>query len=171
MRKQTSIPNDLALVKKLVFDPGGFELMQIQIDCESEAYGACSFVLNGQTIQYRESKITPTKIGQFVTVWKRGATGLTEPFAASDAIDYLIISARNGNHFGQFVFSKAVLMEQGIISSSKQPGKRGIRIYPPWDLPTSKQALAAQSWQLNYFMTITERSEEAIDLVKKLFSN
>lgn len=170
MRKQPSIPYDLALVEKLVFGASGFELTQLQVDWESEAYGACSFVINGQTIQYRESKITPTKIGQFVTVWKRGATGLTEPFAATDAIDYLVISAKNGSHFGQFVFPKSVLMDKGIISTIKQPGKRGIRIYPPWDVPTSKQALATQSWQLNYFLTIKEHSAIDTDLVKKLYS-
>jgi hypothetical protein len=38
-----------------------------------------------------------------------------------------------------------------IISTHLKEGKRGMRVYPPWDLPSSKQAKKTQQWQLPYF--------------------
>ena len=75
-----SIHNDLKIVKELVYDKCGFDLTDLKQNLESKEYGACSFVLNGKTIQQRISKITPTKTGQFVTIWKRNENGITEPF-------------------------------------------------------------------------------------------
>ena len=63
-----SIHNDLKIVKELVYDKCGFDLTDLKQNLESKEYGACSFVLNGKTIQQRISKITPTKTGQFVTI-------------------------------------------------------------------------------------------------------
>ncbi len=67
------------------------------------------------------------------------------------------------------MFPKAVLLEKGIISNNNISGKRGIRVYPPWDIPTSKQAEKSQLWQTKYFYSINKESFD-IDLVKKLFS-
>ncbi|MFQ6421766.1 MULTISPECIES: MepB family protein [unclassified Bacillus (in: firmicutes)] len=33
-------------------------------------------------------------------------------------------------------------------------GKRAIRVYPPWDKTTSRQAQKTQAWQLEYFLEI-----------------
>src|SRR5258708_5952015 len=92
-----------------------------------------SFNLNGFFIRFRVAKITPTKIGQFVTLWKRIGNGPTQPYDTSDTVDFFIISTRKDDHFGQFVFPKSVLSEQGILSINGKGGKRGIRVYPPWD--------------------------------------
>ena len=59
-------------------------LINLKWNLESAEYGACSFKLNGKTIQFRVSKITPTKTGQFVTIWKRNKEGITEPFDNAD---------------------------------------------------------------------------------------
>ena len=165
-----SIHNDLKIVKELVYDKCGFDLTDLKQNLESKEYGACSFVLNGKTIQQRISKITPTKTGQFVTIWKRNENGITEPFDNSDDFDFVIITARNDNNFGQFIFPKSVLADNGIITQNGKEGKRGIRVYPPWDIVANKQAEKSQSWQTKYFLTIKNDKLADLNLIKKLFT-
>ena len=165
-----SIHSDLNVVKELVYDKCGFDLTDLKQNLESKEYGACSFVLNGKTIQQRISKITPTKTGQFVTIWKRNENGITEPFDNSDDFDFVIITARNDNNFGQFIFPKSVLADNGIITQNGKEGKRGIRVYPPWDIVTNKQAMKTQNWQTKYFLTIKNDNSTDLDLTKKLLT-
>lgn len=163
-----SIQSDLKIGKKLVYDKCGFDLTNLRQNSESKAYGAYTFELNGKTIHYRVSKITPTKTGQFVAIWKRNENGFTEPFDFSDNFDYVIITARNDNSFGQFIFPKLVLAEKGIIMQNGKAGKRGIRVYPPWDNATSKKAEKTQNWQTTYFLPITNDNSTDLNLAKKL---
>lgn len=144
--------NELKNLKELVFDKCGFNITNLQHNKESVEYSACSFQLNGKSIQFRLSKITPTKIGQFVTIWKRNKKGKTEPFDISDDIDFLIITSKSDDNLGLFIFPKSVLVENGVISSIDIFGKRGMRVYPPWDIPTNKQAKKTQSWQKTTFI-------------------
>lgn len=163
-----SIISELEVAKELVYDRCGFDLINLKQNLESAEYGACSFKLNGNTIQFRVSKITPTKTGQFVTIWKRNKGGITEPFDISDDIDFVIITSKSGENFGQFIFPKSVLVENGIITKNGKEGKRGIRVYPPWDIATNKQAEKTQSWQIKYFLTIKKDTKADLDLIKKL---
>jgi hypothetical protein len=94
---------------------------------------------------------------------------LIEPFHLLDNLDFIIISARSGDHFGQFVFPKFVLLQQGIISGNGKEGKRGIRVYPPWDKPASKQAVQTQQWQTKYFLEITSENTTNLTHAKRLF--
>jgi hypothetical protein len=165
-----SIHSDLKVVKELVYDKCGFDLTNLKQNLESVEYGACSFKLNGKTIQYRVSKITPTKTGQFVTIWKRNKDGITEPFDILDDIDFIIITSKSGDNFGQFIFPKSVLADNGIITRNGKEGKRGIRVYPPWDITTNRQAIKTQSWQTKYFLTIKNDNSTDLDLTKKLFA-
>jgi hypothetical protein len=164
-----SFHNDLKIAKELVYDKCGFNLTKLSLDAESTAYGSCSFELNGRTVQYRIAKITPTKTGQFVTIWKRNNYGITEPFNISDNIDFIIISTRSEDNFGQFIFPKSVLAEKGIITQNGKVGKRGIRVYPPWDFTTNKQAQQTQIWQIKYFLTINKDDLIDVNLINKLF--
>lgn len=165
-----SFHNDLKVAKDLVYDKCGFNLTDPKLNSESVEYGACSFKLNGKKIQHRVSKITPTKTGQFVTIWKRNKEGITEPFDISDDIDFIIITSKSEDNFGQFIFPKSVLAENGIITRNGKEGKRGIRVYPPWDIPTNKQAIKTQSWQTKYFLTIKNDNTIDLDLIKNLFT-
>ncbi|SEQ22071.1 MepB family protein [Flavobacterium urocaniciphilum] len=151
-----------------VYNKCNFEFSNLVIDSESEEYQACAFKLNSFQIIHRLSKITPTKIGQFVTIWKRNDKGITTPFDVSDNFDMIVITSKSGEDLGQFVFPKSILLEKGIITNNKSSGKRGIRVYPPWDVPTSKQAQKTQNWQIKYFYSIKNDSFD-IELVKKLF--
>jgi len=166
-----SFCDDLKIAKQLVYDSCGFELTNLKSNSESKEYQACSFELNGMKIQHRASKITPTKSGQFVTIWKRNSNGITEPYDLSDDVDFIIISARKGDNFGQFIFSKSLLADKGIVTQISKAGKRGIRVYPPWDVTTSKQAEKTQSWQTKYFLIINESYLTDVNLAKELFSN
>ena len=118
---------------------------------ESKEYNACSYTIDGLNIIERTAKITPKKIGQFVTCWKRNANGITEPYKETAAIDFFIIKVNSGKNSGEFKFPKAALIKHGILSTEKKDGKRGFRVYPIWDTPNSKQAIKTQVWQLNYF--------------------
>ena len=165
-----SFHSDLKIAKELVYDKCGFELTNLKLNSESVEYGACSFELDGQRIEHRVSKITPTKTGQFVTIWKRNKNGVTEPFDILDDIDFIIITSKSGNNFGQFIFPKSILADKGIITKNGKAGKRGIRVYPPWDIATSKQAEKTQNWQTKYFLTIKNHNSTDFNLAKKLFA-
>ena len=143
---------DIVLLKHKLFDPyqvtfGGY----IQ-EPESSAYSACRFSLGHQLVVFRSAKLTPKKAGLFVTLWKRDMAGITIPFDENDAADLVMIFAKGINQMGAFIFPKAVLIEKKIFSTQTVEGKRGFRVYPPWDSTTSKQAKQTQEWQGNYFM-------------------
>ena len=160
--------SELLQVKELVYDKCNFEFSNLMIDLESAEYQACAFKLNSFEIIHRLSKITPTKIGQFVTIWKRNNKSITAPFDFSDNFDFIIITSKSDKNLGQFVFPKSVLLEKEIISNNYTSGKRGVRVYPPWDFPTSKQAVKTQIWQIKYFYSIENNSFDN-ELVKRLF--
>jgi hypothetical protein len=146
--------NDLDIARESVYDKCGFTFANLIISDEGREYQACSFELNGLKIQYRASKITPTKAGQFVTVWKRDADGITTPFHISDNIDFIIVTSRSDGSLGQFIFPMDALADNNVITRNGKEGKRGIRVYPPWDIAPNKQAEKTQRWQLKYFLPI-----------------
>jgi hypothetical protein len=170
LTNQSSIHNSLTLGKELVYNKCDFNLTNLKPNLESIEYGACSFTLNEKMIEYRVSKITPTKSGQFVTIWKRNKEGITQPFDFTDDIDFIIITSISDNNFGQFIFPKTVLANKGVITQNGKEGKRGIRVYPPWDKPSNKQAQKTQSWQTNYFLTIKNDNTTDLNLAKKLLT-
>lgn len=171
MKEKQHFNENFLLIKKLIFDKFDFKLLNFELNSENVAYGACSFELNGKKVHYRESKITPTKSGQFVSIWKRNKLGLTESFNISDDLEFIIISSKNGNDFGLFIFPKTVLIEKEIISNARKVGKRGIRVYPPWDIVSSKQASKTQKWQSNYFFVIKRDNSIDVNLDLKLLTS
>lgn len=165
----TTIHHDLLAVKEIIYDKFNYECSIPIKEAESSEYGAYTFEVNTLSVKFRVAKITPTKIGQFVTLWKRIDKGPIQPFDFTDPIDLFIISTRKDNRFGQFVFPKSVLCEQGIISTNNKEGKRAIRVYPPWDVTLSKQAQKTQKWQLHYFLEIPSDKPIDMELVKNLY--
>ncbi len=159
---------DLKIAKELIYDKCGFYLANPKLNSESAAYGACSFELGGKTIQHRVSKITPTKTGQCVKIWKRNKSGITVPFDILDDIDFVIVTSKCGDNFGQFLFPKSILADKGIITKNGKEGKRGIRVYPHWDNTTSKQAEKTQSWQTKYFLTIKNDNSTDLEMANRL---
>lgn len=142
---------NLNTIKTEVYDTCFLEISEFITEPESKEYDACRFKLNGKRVISRSSKITPKKVGQFVTFWKRTGNGPIEPFGEQDPIDFYVVNVRSTEAFGQFVFPREVLLKKGIISTATKEGKRAFRVYPSWDSPQSKQAARTQKWQLNYF--------------------
>lgn len=159
---------NLQIVKDDVYDACGILLTNFERSAESEEYCACSFELDGKRIQYRVSKVTPKKSGQFVTVWKRNKSGITAPFDVSDDLDFIVVTSKKDRDVGQFIFPKSILVEKGIVSGKGKAGKRGIRVYPPWDNPENKQAVQTQRWQTRYFFNMSQDKTIHYESIKKL---
>ena len=151
--------NNLSQIKKEVYEKAKFDIIDFNVELESKEYNACRFKINGQNIICRSSKITPKKIGQFVTFWKRNKNGIIEPLSENDSFNFYVINVRKENRLGQFVLPKPTLIAKGIISTPKKDGKRGFRVYPSWDKPINKQAVKTQKWQLNYFYEIGQMTD------------
>lgn len=174
---------DLLRIKKYVYEPIGLHIRNLRIENESTEYGAAEFTIdsahvknghikNGQ-VKFRVAKITPTKVGQFVTFWKRIGKKPIMPYAFNDPFDFLVVSVTDvgvcsEKHFGQFVFPKKVLCEKGIVSSEEKQGKRAMRVYPSWDKPDNPQARKTQTWQLEWFIETPDQSpdQSTVDLAR-----
>ncbi|MCX5214182.1 MepB family protein [Kitasatospora sp. NBC_00240] len=148
------LPADLLAAKALVYDPAGFVCGRPEAEPESADYGAHAFTLDGYAVRFRVARTTPTKAGQFVTLWQRSAAGPIRPFDLADPVDLFVVSSREGDRFGQFVLPKEVLRRRGIVSAGGSGGKRAFRVYPPWAVTTSRQAVATQAWQAEYFLPV-----------------
>lgn len=162
MKKLNSAPQELLLAQELVYKPNGLMYEDLVIEAESREYGACEFKLNNYFIKFRVAKTTPTKVGQFVTFWKRIGHGPIMPYDMSDVFDFLVVSVRDTQHFGQFVFPKSVLYEQGFVSKHGVGGKRAMRVYPPWSLVDNLQAKKTQAWQILYYFEINHNPNNSI---------
>jgi len=154
-------------LKELIYDKCEFEIKNLLFGKESQEYEACTFEVDSRKVVYRKAKITPTKTGQFVTLWKRNKAGVTQPHDYNDSIDIVVINTCSDIQLGQFVFPKSVLLQKGIFSTETKDGKRGFRVYPPWDNPTSNQAIKTQTWQLQYFLNYGDNLD--ISRAKKLY--
>lgn len=163
-RHSGTIPADLLAAIELVYEKCGFVCTHPFPEAESVEYGACIFELNGRPVRFRIAKITPAKTGQFVTIWKRSENGPIVPFDISDPVNLFIISTRKNNRFGQFIFPGSVLLEHDIISHNNKGGKRGIRVYPPWDVAMNRQAQKTQQWQMDFFLEIP--ADKPADLIR-----
>jgi hypothetical protein len=148
------IHQELIASRDLIYNPCQFKCSEPIIESQNVDYGAYVFSLNSINIRFRVAKITPKKTGQFVTLWKRGVNGVIQPYDFTDEIALFVVAIRKGDKFGQFIFPKSVLYKYDILSNNNQGGKRAIRVYPPWDIVTSKQAKKTQEWQLEYFLEI-----------------
>ena len=126
-------------------------LKNIVYEKENSEYNSLQFNLDDFLLKYREAKITPTKLGMFVTFYKRDKSNITIPYEASDTVDFLVIAIKNSANFGCFIFTKKILLEKDIMSENNLGGKRGFRVYPPFEKVTSVQALKTQSWQVKYY--------------------
>ena len=109
------------------------------------------------------------KTGQFVTFWKRIGKGPILSYDFDDPFDLFVVSVRDADHFGQFVFPKTVLCEREIISKNEVGGKRAMRVYPPWDAVDNQQAKRTQAWQLKYFINTSENVNIDFERVRYLF--
>ena len=142
-----------------VFQKCGLTLSKLSHEQESQEYAASKFELNSLRIVNRNAKITPKKVGQFVTFWKRSNDGPIEPYEATDSFDFFVVNVEAQRKLGQFVFPKSILIKKGILSTDQKEGKRAFRVYPEWDSPTSQQARRTQKWQSEFFYEISDETD------------
>lgn len=159
----------LQLASRLIYQPYQWKLSDFKEERESREYEACRFRLNDLSVICRTAKITPTKTGQFVTLWKRSVAGPIEPFEASDSIDLLMVNVSRGDLSGQFLFPRQILLDKGVLTGNGKEGKRAIRVYPPWDVAGSRQAQKTRKWQSEFFLPLHSFSPADYKKAKKLY--
>lgn len=143
----------------LLFSKLDLVISKLHQDQESKEYFGCNFQLNSFQIKFRKAKITPTKIGQFVTLWNRNPISKeTEPFTSEDTSDFYLILTEASENFGFFLFNKDILIKNQILSTDLKDGKRGFRVYPNWDIPQNKQATKTQNWQTQFFINFADEN-------------
>jgi len=169
MMSSTPLHNDLIEVVERVYSTPELQCTQIELELHNSEYGSYLLKFNLLNIRFRVAKTTPTKLGQFVTIWERNENGTIQPYDISEPIDFYVICAREGENFGQFVFPSSVLRDKNILSDQGVGGKRAIRIYPPWVVTTSRQAQNTQKWQLSYFLDLSLQIPIDTDRVRKLY--
>ncbi|WP_425861804.1 MepB family protein [Arthrobacter sp. TWP1-1] len=133
---------------------------------ESSDYCAHTLTLAGRPAVFRVAKTTPTKVGQFVTLWQRSAQGPIRPYDMSDGVALFVIQAGVGAGLGMFVFPAHTLAHQGVVSIDGKGGKRAMRVYPPDVETTSAQARRTQKWQCEYFLP----HDASVARVRELYS-
>ncbi|MFE2548069.1 MepB family protein [Streptomyces sp. NPDC059355] len=160
----TRVPGDLLAAKTRVYDPCGFTCSQPVAEAEGGAYAAHAFTLDGRAVRFRAAKTTPTKAGQFVTVWMRSPQGPIRPFDTADRVDLFVIAGHDEHGCGQFVFPVDALRRHGVVSVDGAGGKRGFRVYPPWVATANRQADRAQAWQVEHFLHLPQ--DGPVDLAR-----
>jgi hypothetical protein len=150
---------EIQAIQNSVFSKLDCSITNLSKDLECEEYFGYNFQLNTFSIKFRKAKITPKKVGQFVTLWKRNPETLeTEPFTQQDHFNFYIVSTESGINNGFFIFSKEVLIQNKILTTLLKEGKRGFRVYPDWDIPQNKQAEKTKKWQEKSFINLSENN-------------
>lgn len=135
-----------------IWELAGLSWAGVRADPEGADYAAHTLLLGGRPAVFRAAKTTPTKAGQFVTLWQRSSAGPIRPFDTSDGVALFVIEAGAGAGLGQFVFPLDVLARHGVVSLDGKGGKRAMRVYTPDVVTTSTQARRTQKWQCEHFL-------------------
>lgn len=159
---------ELQHLNDLILKELNLQLSEITPDLECEEYFGFNFKINQTNYKFRKSKLTPKKVGQFVTFWKRDLYGKTVPFDVNDDFAFYIISIEESENSGFFLFPKVILEKENLISSEQKTGKRGFRIYADWHFPNNKQAEKAKLWQTEYFINYSDSDELISNQFRKI---
>ena len=171
LRKNKMMIKELKKIEKLLFGTTLSQISNLIEDEESNEYFGYNFQADNKNFKFRKSKITPKKVGQFVTLWKRNSKKETEPFSESDNFDFCIVLTEESQNFGFFLFPKNELIKRQILSTKLKEGKRGFRVYPKWTKTENKQAEKTQIWQTNYFLDFTNENSETIKRLSEILTN
>lgn len=154
----------------IVYKPNNLMITNLKEEKQNAEYAGCLFHLNNKTIRFRKSKVTPNKIGQFVSFWEKDENMRNRAFSYEAAPDLLVITCIADNKLGQFIFPKGILLKEKILRTQSQTGKMAMRIYPVWDTTVSNQAKKSQMWQLQYFVDLSDINNLPIDKLLNLYS-
>ncbi len=151
--------DELKRIEKSIFKISNLKITNLLNEKECEEYSGFNFCLDKINVKFRKAKITPKKVGQFVTLWRRNSNKETEPFTAKDNFDFYIIVTEQDDEFGFFFFPKSALSKNQILTTNEKVGKRGFRVYPDWTKTENKQAEKTKSWQCEYFIDLNNEVE------------
>lgn len=163
--------NEIYKLDDLIFKSLNYHLTEIHPDKEADEYFGFDFKINDIKIKFRKSKLTPKKIGQFVTFWKRDQNNKTVPFDVDDDFDFYLILMEENANAGFFIFPKSILEKEDLISSQLKAGKRGFRIYSDWHFPTSKQAEKTKLWQTRYFINFSDAESSILEKFETILNS
>ncbi len=162
--------NELQKIENSLFNQIPLKISNIIEDSEAKEYYGYDFQAGKWKLKFRKAKITPKKVGQFVTLWKRNLQNTTEPFQESDTFNFYIIAVEENEKYGFFLFPKNELIKRNILTTSSKTGKRGFRVYPSWTKTTNKQAEKTQSWQTIYFLDCTANDPKNTDKINTIIN-
>jgi hypothetical protein len=115
------LDRDLVYAMKNIYDKSGLEYSRPNIEEESAEYAACDFKINKKSVKFRKAKTTPTKVGLFVTIWKRDNKGITQPYDLSDPVDLFVISVKNTS--ATLCFQNSALLSRVLFQLVKMRAK------------------------------------------------
>ncbi|WP_142308993.1 MepB family protein [Bacillus nitratireducens] len=162
--------NIVKKLDKMIYKPNNLFITNQKEEKQNSEYAGGIFQLNNRSIRFRVSKITPNKIGQFVSFWEKDASMRNQAFSYDSAPNLLVITCIADNKLGQFIFPKEILLKEKILKTQNQKGKMAMRVYPIWDKPVSNQAKKSQQWQLQYFVDLSDSKNVAIHKLLNLYS-
>ncbi|PDX97106.1 mep operon protein MepB [Bacillus pseudomycoides] len=142
--RMNNFNNTIRNLDNIVYKPNNLMITNLKEEKQNSEYARGIFQLNNKTIRFRVSKITPNKIGQFVSFWEKNENMQNQAFSYDSAPDLLVITCIDENKLGQFIFPKEILLKEKILKTQSQKGKMAMRIYPIWDNPVSDQAKKSQ---------------------------
>lgn len=131
-------------------------------EAQSSDYESGTVQLESGLWRIRTGRVTPTKPGAFVAVWRRQDGGTTAPFGADDPAVGLLVFVRESDRFGVFQFTPEHLVSLGVLSSETSPGKRGFRVYPPWYAGLNGQAARSQRAQSAAFRNLADVAQSPV---------
>lgn len=132
-------------------------LVRVEPEEQNSDYESGTTTIDGQRWRLRTARVTATKPGAFVAVWRRSRQGNTEPFPADESVAGLAVFVEQGANRGVFWFTGEHLRELGITSSERQAGKRGFRVYPAWCAGLNREAARSQAAQAAAFVQVSPK--------------
>lgn len=95
---------------------------------QNAEYAGCLFHLNNKTIRFRKSKVTPNKIGQFVSFWEKDENMRNRAFSYEAAPDLLVITCIADNKLGNLFFLKRFFLKKNIenTKSNRENGNEDL---------------------------------------------
>lgn len=162
-----SIVTTIEDFQKMYFEVLSISLADIKLEEHNAKYSGVRFKLNKHSVRFRKAKLTPNKAGFFVVAWEKDDNNNNQAYSYNDSPDHLMVYCETESRQGIFIFPKDALLKNNILSTDKQKGKMGFRVYPTWEELSSKQALQSQKWQSEHFVNLSDG--EAIKAFKSVF--
>lgn len=123
---------------------------------QNKDYEAILVEINQTLYRCRRAKLTPKKKGYFVALWEKNKFNKNQAYNDQNMPGKLIITVIDGPQIGLFIIPRWTLIEKGILQTASQKGKMAFRIYPPWSKDLNDTASQTQTWQLDYFIDLSD---------------